>query len=107
MYVNMLSLHCINRFLFSTLTVTGFRRSTIDRELVEKGFVIDKDADLILTEKDLFADRLIVRNDSDNERICIQTDEIIVVESFGRDIVIRTPQGSFKTDERLYQQERL
>ena len=79
----------------------------IEQELVSKGFVIDDDADLILTEKDLFVDHLIVREEVDNERVRIGVDEIIVIESFGHDIVIHTSQGRFKTRERLYQLERL
>ena len=92
------------------LLVSDARYDEIERELVAKGFVVDEDADLILTEKDLFVDHLIVRsgsNGSENERVRISTDDIIVVESFGHDIVIHTPRGSFKAAERLYQLERL
>ena len=89
------------------LLVSEARYDEIERELVSKGFVIDEDADLILTEKDLFVNHLIVRTNHDNERIRISTDEIIVVESFGHDIVLHTAQGQFKTGERLYQLERL
>jgi len=89
------------------LLVSEARYDEIERELVSKGFVIDEDADLILTEKDLFVNHLIVRTNHDNERIRISTDEIIVVESFGHDIAIHTAQGQFKTSERLYQLERL
>jgi DNA-binding LytR/AlgR family response regulator len=89
------------------LLVSEARYDEIERELVSKGFVIDEDADLILTEKDLFVNHLIVRTNRDNERVRISTDEIIVVESFGHDMVIHTAQGQFKTSERLYQLERL
>jgi len=89
------------------LLVSDARYSEIEQELTAKGFVIDDDTDLILTEKDLFVDHLIVRSGVDNERARISTDEIICAESFGHDIVIHTPQGSFKTGERLYQLERL
>ena len=89
------------------LLVSEARYAEIERELISQGFVIDEDADLILTEKDLFVDYLIVRSDVDNERVRILTDEIITVESFGHDIVIHTPHGNFKTSERLYQLERL
>ena len=89
------------------LLVSEARYDEIEHELISKGFVLDEDADLILTEKDLFIDYLIVRSDMDNERVRVSTDEIIVVESFGHDIVIHTLQGSFRTSERLYQLERL
>jgi len=89
------------------LLVSDERYDEIEKELISKGFVIDEDADLILTQKDLFADHLIVRGGKDNERVRISTDEIIVVESFGHDIVIQTSQGEFKAGERLYQLERL
>ena len=89
------------------LHVSDARYHEIEQELTAKGFVIDEDADLILTEKDMFADHLIVRSDMDNERVRLSTDDIIIVESFGHDIVIHTHQGSYKTGERLYQLERL
>ena len=89
------------------LLVSEARYAEIERELISKGFVIDEDADLILTEKDLFVDYLIVRSDADKERVRISTDEIITVESFGHEIVIHTMQRNFRTSERLYQLERL
>jgi len=89
------------------LHVSDARYHEIKQELIAKGFVIDEDADLILTEKDMFADHLIVRSGTDNERVRLSTDDIIIVESFGHDIVIHTLQGSYKTSERLYQLERL
>jgi DNA-binding LytR/AlgR family response regulator len=89
------------------LLISEARYDEIEQELVKKGFIIDEDADLILTEKDLFVNHLIVRCNTDNERVRISTDEIIVVESYGHDIVIQTAQGQFRGNERLYQLERL
>jgi len=89
------------------LLVSEARYGEIEQVFVEKGFIIDEDADLILTEKDLFVNYLIVRTGRDNERVRISTNEIIVFESFGHDITIQTTQGQFKTNERLYQLERL
>ena len=40
------------------LLVSDARYDEIERELVSKGFAIDEDADLILTEKDLFVNHL-------------------------------------------------
>jgi len=89
------------------LLVSEARYNEIEQEFLARGFVIDEDADLILTEKDLFVDHLIVKNSESNERTRIATSEIIVIESFGHDIVIRTTQDTFKASERLYQLERL
>ena len=89
------------------LLVSDARYDEVERELVAKGFTIDEDADLILTEKDLFVDHLIVRSISDNERARISTDEIIIIESFGHDIIIHTTRSKYKAGERLYQLERL
>ena len=89
------------------LLVSDARYDGIERELIAQGFIIDEDADLILTEKDLFVDHLIVKSSLDNERVRVSTDEIIVIESFGHDIVIRTAHDGFKANERLYQLERL
>ena len=89
------------------LLVSDARYDEIERVLVSKGFTIDDDADLLLTEKDLFANHLIVRSDLNHARVRVPTDEIIVIESFGHDILVKTTQGAFKASERLYQLERL
>ena len=89
------------------LLVSDARYDELAKELTSKGFILDEDADLLLTEKDLFADHLIVRDITKNERVRISTEDIIFVESFGHDIVMHTQQGEFKADERLYQLERL
>ena len=89
------------------LLVSDARYDELEKELTSKGFIIDDDADLLLTEKDLFADYLIVRDVTSNERVRISADEIISIESFGHDIVIHTKRGEFKADERLYQLERM
>ena len=89
------------------LLVSDARYAELERELISKGFVIDEEADLILTEKDLFVDHLIVKKDTDSERVRIGAEEIIVIESYGHEIQIHTPQGVFRTGERLYQLERL
>jgi len=95
------------RLLRIKLLVSDARYDDIERELASMGIVIDDDADLLLTERDLFVSHLIVRSESDNERIRIATDEIIIIESFGHDILIQTRRGGFKTGERLYQLERM
>jgi len=89
------------------LIVSDARYAEIERALISKGFVIDEDADLILSEKDLFVNHLMVRNDAGNERVKVAADEIIAIESYGRDIQISTLHGVYKANERLYQLERL
>ena len=89
------------------LLVSDARYDELEKELTARGFIIDDGSDLLLTEKDLFVDHLIVRNVIKNERVRISTDEIISVESFGHNIEIHTQQGEFRADERLYQLERL
>ena len=89
------------------LHIRDERYGQIEQELVSKGFVIDEDADLILTEKDQFVDHLIVRDRMRSEFVRIGIDEIVVIESFGHDIIVRTQQGEYRTSDRLYQLERL
>jgi len=89
------------------LLVSKARYDEIENELVSKGFVIDEDADLLLTEKDQYVDHLIVRSIAENERLRISTEEIIIIESFGHDIMMHTSQDKYKAGERLYQLERL
>lgn len=89
------------------LVVSDSRYIELEKELISKGFVIDEDAELVLTEKNLFIDHLIVKNCIDNVYTRISIDEIIFIESYGHDIQINTTEGIFKTSERLYQLERL
>ncbi len=103
----MIPLGGVTALLRIKLLVSGARYEELEKDLTEKGFVIDDDADLLLTEKDLFIDHLIVKSEPRNERVRIGTDEIISIESFGHDVIIQTAQGAFKTGERLYQLERM
>jgi DNA-binding LytR/AlgR family response regulator len=48
-----------------------------------------------------------VREVSENARVRIRADEIVVVESYGHDIIVHTEQSRYKAGERLYQMERL
>ena len=89
------------------LHVSDARYAEIAETLVSNGFVLDEEADLILTEKDLYVNHLIVKSELELERVRISTDEIVIIESFGHDILIHTSQGKYKTSERLYQLERL
>lgn len=96
-----------DKLLRIKLLVSDARYDEIEKELTSKGFIIDDDADLLLTEKDLFVNHLIVKSALNNDCVRISTDEIIIIESFGHDILIQTAQGEFKTGERLYQLERM
>lgn len=85
------------------LEVGKERYAQIEKELLEKGFQIDETADLILYEKGLYIDHLIVKNLLNHDKVRISTDEIICIESYGHDIEVYTLEGCYKTGDRLHQ----
>ena len=89
------------------LLVKQARYQQLEKELISLGFTIDEDAELIITERELFVDHLIVKETESKQRVNILTDDIVVIESYGHDVLIHTKDQKFKTDERLYQLERM
>ena len=60
----------------------------------------------MITEASRYPAFLSVR-DGRRERVRLSTDEIVCIEAFGKDIEIHTPQGTFYSQERMYQLESL
>jgi len=89
------------------LVVSDVQYEKVKKLLTSSGFEVDDDADFILTEKDLFVDHLIVKDLDNDTRLRLPIDKIVSIESFGHDIQINTAQSVYKTNERLYQLERL
>lgn len=84
------------------LEVSKNRYDALKTELNEKGIEIDDNADLILSEKNRFADNLTVKEPDSNERVILPTEEIVLIESFGHTIEVHTDEKKYVTQERLY-----
>ncbi|SDA32475.1 LytTr DNA-binding domain-containing protein [Ruminococcus sp. YE71] len=87
------------------LMVSEAHYSEISRELMEKGFEIDDSADLILSEKNVYAERLIGRRGEEIFRL--RTSEISHIESFAHDVIAHSDGREFKITERLRRLEEI
>ncbi|HBZ52171.1 MAG TPA: LytTR family transcriptional regulator [Eubacterium sp.] len=87
------------------LMVSEAHYSDIARELITKGFEIDDGADLIISEKNVYAERIIGRRGDEIFRL--KTSEISHVESFAHDIVAHCDGTEYKISERLRRLEEI
>jgi len=85
------------------LIISALRYEQVKNELTSKGIEIDENADLLITEKDCFAEYLIGKHDGEFHRISVN--DILCIESFAHDIIIHSAHGDFKLNERLHQLE--
>ncbi len=79
--------------------------ASIAAELTEKGFEIDEGADLIISEKNVYAERLIGRRGDEIFRL--KTSEISHIESFAHDIIAHCDGTEYKISERLRRLEEI
>jgi DNA-binding LytR/AlgR family response regulator len=87
------------------LAVSGKRYTEIENELAAKGIEIDEEADLVISEKDSFADCLIGKRNGEFFRIRVC--DIVYIESFSHDIILHSVNGDYKISERLRQLENM
>lgn len=85
------------------LSVSEKRAADIKAFFTNKGIEIDNDADLILSEKERYAEFLIGKADHTMRRI--KTDDIVFIESFGKQVVLHTLDAEYNISERLKQLE--
>ena len=74
--------------------------------LAEKGVETGEDGEFLLTEVSRYPAFLPVRNEK-KERMRLPADEVIYVETFGKDVEIHTGQGTFYAQDRMYRLEEL
>lgn len=73
-------------------------------ELTALGIEISETADLILTEENYNEGKLICRKDDD--RFLVSIEDIIYIETLGKDVFVYTENGRYSTVVRLYVLER-
>lgn len=83
------------------LALSSERYDQVKELLTSCGIEIDDTADLILTERSRFIDTLTVK-DCNSSRILLPVSEIVLIESFGRDVLVHTENGTFQSYDRLY-----
>ena len=84
------------------LSVRQGRYQEIRDALLSHGIQVDEDAELVLSERNRFLDSLLVKDRETGARILLSTQEIVSIESFGHDVVVYTPGGTYLAPDRLY-----
>lgn len=84
------------------LAVSNKRYEEIKASLIERGFQIDDNADLVLSESNIFVDNLIVKDASSNERIILSIEDIVLIETFGHTVEVHTQDKTYQAFDRLY-----
>ena len=74
------------------LNVSDEIYAELEKRLLDAGFVIDDEAELIITEKERFSSYIAVKNEK-GEKVRIKSEEIIFIESFGHDVVVHGADG--------------
>ena len=81
------------------------KRELLRRELTDRGIEISDDAELILTEENYREGEILCRNAG--ERVSVSIDDILYIESLGKEVWIYTEEQSCSTAVRLYEFEKL
>lgn len=85
------------------LNVSDEYYSKLEKKLLSAGFVIDDEAEFIITQKDKFTSYIAVKN-KNGEKLRLKSEEIIFIESFGHSVVIHSTDGEcYYALDRLYQ----
>ena len=86
------------------LSVSDENFESVKEFLSGRGIEIGDDGEYVISEASGHADFIAVRNDK-KERMRLKTDEVIYIEAFGKDIEIHTEEGTFSSQDRMYQLE--
>ncbi len=88
------------------VSVSEERCDEVVHELTAAGIEVNDDADLLLTERERYLRyipaRPAGRETDPSEREHIPVDNIISIEAFGHSLDIRTTDGLFRLNDRLY-----
>lgn len=86
------------------LKLNSDKREAIRMELEDLGVEISENADLILTEENYSEGELLCRSNED--RFLIPIENILYIESLGKDVFVYTGKNKFSAAVRLYMLER-
>lgn len=87
------------------LMVSEKRYNEIAQMLISKGFELDDDAELMISEKNVYAEYLIAKKEDEIFRL--KTDTITHIESFAHDIIAHCEGEDYKLNERLRRLEEI
>lgn len=86
------------------LKLNSDKREPIRMELEDLGVEISENADLILTEENYTEGELLCRSNED--RFLIPIEDVLYIESLGKDVFVYTGKSKFSAAVRLYMLER-
>lgn len=85
------------------LNVSEERYEEIEQMLLSAGFVVDDEAEFVLTEAGRFAGHLSVKTEG-GEKMKLAIEEIVYIESLGHDVLVHGADGEiYYAYDRLYQ----
>lgn len=84
------------------LAVSQERYEEVERLLTQRGITVDADGDFVLTENNRYPHRLMVREGDSGERVFLPVEDIVLIESFGHNLTVRTLGKSYGVSQRLY-----
>jgi len=87
------------------LKLNSDTREPVRKELESMGIEIDNDAKLILTEEDYREGEILCRRDE--ERIFVPIEDILYIETLGKDVYIYSGNSRYSTTMRLYVLEKI
>jgi len=87
------------------LRLSPQNREKVLEEFTKFGIEISDEAEFVLIEEETEATFLLCKNKDEIHQI--YTDEIVYIESLGRDILVHTMDMVFKSTERLYRLEQI
>ena len=88
------------------IDVSDERKEEVIQYLTGHGIEISEDADFIISEISDNTSFLSVRNDK-KERISLSVDDVVYIESFGKEIEIHTENDVFHSQDRIYMLEQM
>lgn len=86
------------------ISVSYEKQSLVEKFLAEHGIEIGEDAEYVISESSGYASFLAARG-KDREAVRISADEVVFIESFGKDIEIHTLKDTYYSQDRIYQLE--
>ena len=112
-YSNTIEYFCFTRYNYNSirgevlllkikLNLNDDDCKNVEKELHEHGIETDESAEFVLCRVNGFAEKLIVKDKTTNERIVVSCDSIIYIESFGHSADVHTEENVYYSNERLY-----
>jgi two-component system response regulator LytT len=82
------------------LRLSHTKKKQVEEELIQMGVEITEDSEFVLTEDGYCGGEMYCKDDTDT--VILKIEEILYIESSGKDIYVHTKNKKFTTTTRLY-----